>query len=105
MTERHGLSAPPYEKRDVCPYCSESAAVEIVTYCRCCGAKMHREELYCCDACRKRAETIWEHEKRRKRAEEPINRILRQKEIYNRRHGTAYSYGQYVAHKEEKKHV
>ena len=58
--------------------------------------------LFCSEACRKRANLLGENEKRRKRAEEPINRILRKKEDHNRRHGTKYSYGQYVALGEKK---
>ena len=97
LVERHGLLIPPYETFSVCPYCGEGAFVELVTRCRCCGARMEREGPFCCDACRKRAEHYRENEKKRRQTSEAINRVLREKEAYNRQNGTAYSYGQYVA--------
>ena len=60
-------------------------------------ARMEKDGPFCCEACRKRAERYRENEKRRRQASEPLNRVLREKEDYNRQHGTAYSYGQYVA--------
>ena len=95
--ERHGLSCPPYETFSVCPFCEENDFAEIVTRCRACGAKMQKEGPFCSEACRKRAEHYRQNERERRRAEAPINRVLREKEAYNRQHGTAYSYGQYVA--------
>ena len=97
LTETHQLDAPPYEKRPVCPHCLDSSITEVIRHCRCCGAKMRKEGEFCCEACRKRSLALWENEKKRRHTQEPINRVLRKKEAYNRRHGTKYSYGQYVA--------
>jgi len=97
----HSFTSPPYEKKYCCPDCKgESFFEKNTTHCRCCGAKLRSGAIeFCSDSCRKKGEKLWKREiKRRKlNTENPINNIVRQLEIYNKTHGTDYSYGQYIA--------
>ena len=99
--EKHGLDTPPYEKIAVCPTCKGSHFHEArAIYCRFCGARLHGDAAdYCNDTCRKQGVRL-----RRKEAlhlyqsrNHPVVQVTRLLEIYNREHGTRYSYGQFVA--------
>lgn len=100
ITETHGLSAPPYERDLCCPRCKGRRFREKVGgYCRCCGAKLTGQTDYCSEKCRAKGEAMWRRElKRRSRSlSDPLNKIVRETDDYNRENGTRYSYGQYVA--------
>ncbi len=99
--ESHGLKNPPYEKSLVCPSCKGTDFYERVsTHCRCCGAQLKKgQKEYCSQKCSERGKKLWESQAKHKNYAEldPINIIIRELMEYNRRKGTDYSYGQYVA--------
>lgn len=99
--EKHGLDTPPYEVVFICPYCSSSNFKEkISTHCRCCGARLKKNDKeYCSNVCRKKGEKLWEKErlKLNLQRESPINKIIKELKSYNEQNGTDYSYGQYVS--------
>lgn len=100
-TETHSLDTPPFEERVCCPFCKSSNIREKnTTHCRCCGAKLREREEYCSEACRRKGEAMWHRERilHRLFLANPISRIVREAEQYNKAHGTSYSYGQYVAY-------
>lgn len=101
ITERHGLSAPPYETINVCPACkSENYRKQNHDYCRYCGTKLKNGAIdYCSISCRRRGQNAWLKQKRRKKqlADSDIYKIIRKIDAYNRRNKTKYSYGQYTA--------
>lgn len=107
ITETHSLHSPPYDYFYVCPLCNSSSFYEKkVTHCRCCGAKLKTEGTeYCSDTCRKKGEKYWLKQKLRNEAEleSPINKIIRELNLYNKANNTNLSYGQYVAEKSFKK--
>ncbi len=100
--ETHGFNSPPFEGKRCCPFCKSTNIHEKnLTHCRCCGAKLtNAGGEYCSDACRRRGEELWRRERlRRKLANaNPISRIIKEAEEYNRAHGTDYTYGEYVAY-------
>lgn len=97
----HGFDSPPYEKIYCCPSCNGIDFFEKnTTHCRCCGAKLKQGKIdYCSEACEKKGKKLWIKEMRRRKLfnSNPINRIVRDLKVYNKTHGTNYSYGQYVA--------
>lgn len=101
ITETHGLSSPPYEEISVCPACkSENFHKQNYEFCRFCGARLKSGAVdYCSEKCRRRGTLARLKEKRRKKhiADSDIYRTVRRVEIYNHKHGTRYSYGQYTA--------
>ncbi len=102
ITEKHNLTAMPYEEINVCPFCfSTNITKKQVNYCKCCGARMYKEGDYCNNTCRRRGEMLWEKERRKKQAwlEHPLYAALKEVEQYNKEHGTNLSYGQYFAQK------
>lgn len=103
ITEDHGLSAPPFERVETCPHCGGKSFTELNQTCRYCGARIGAGMRFCSTACEEKSAALFARHLARKAAEEPINRVLRRKAAYNRRHGTAYSYGQFVAHTEKTK--
>jgi len=99
--ERHGLQAPPFEEKFVCPNCSSEKFYEKkVTHCRCCGAKILKSDsLYCSERCREKGEKLYALERKRRqiREESPINEIVKKVKEFNLSNNKNYSYGQYVA--------
>jgi len=88
--ETHGFNSPPFEEKRCCPFCkSTNIREKNLTHCRCCGAKLTNA-----------GEELWRRERlRRKLANaNPISRIIKEAEEYNRAHGTDYTYGEYVAY-------
>ena len=99
--ETHGFNAPPFEERRCCPFCKSANIHEkALTHCRCCGAKLPEGREYCSESCRRRGEAMWRAERLRRRLAKanPISRIIKETEEYNKTHGTDYSYGEYVAY-------
>lgn len=99
--ETHGFNSPPFEEKRCCPFCKSTNIHEKnLTHCRCCGAKLTDGGEYCSEACRRRGEEMWRRQRRMRRLAKanPISRIVREVEEYNRAHGTDYSYGKYVAY-------
>ena len=91
------------EQSNFCPYCGSEEIALLPTHCRCCGAKLlDQTEDYCCEKCRARGEEMWRREKkkRQKNLRDPLFRIVRETETYNRKHGVHLSYGQFVCMKE-----
>ncbi len=99
--ESHGFTSPPYESVTVCPFCNSSSFKEIVSHCRCCGAKLSLKRFgeYCSAACKAKGEKLWQKQRNRLIYElnNPINRMIREINNYNKINGTDLSYGQYVA--------
>ncbi len=100
--ERHLLASPPYERHIMCPFCESENIAEIeVRHCRCCGARLRRENTgeYCNASCKRRGEKLWKMQEinRKKRLTNPIVQITNKLEEYNKSHGTNLSYGQFVA--------
>lgn len=97
----HGFTSPPYEKNYCCPNCNSVSFYEKnTTHCRCCGAKLRQGITdYCSEACEKKGKKLWLKEVKRRQQFffNPINSIVRELEIYNKMHGTNYSYGKYIA--------
>ena len=100
-TEKHTLSSPPFEIICVCPRCASTNYEKSQSdFCRCCGAKLKANQTdYCSVSCRKRGEKLWKRELGRKKAlvDSPLFKILRENEVYNKKHGTRLSYGQFTA--------
>lgn len=99
--ETHGFNSPPFEEKRCCPFCKSTNIHEKnLTHCRCCGAKLTDGGEYCSEACRRRGEEMWRRQRRMRRLAKanPISRIAREVDEYNRAHGTDYSYGKYVAY-------
>lgn len=96
-----------FEKGTSCPFCkSNKVRPANFTHCRCCGAKLANEKKeYCSTECEKKGKVLWEKERRRKKLSliSPLNLTLQEIANYNKEHNTAYSYGQYIALKKEKK--
>lgn len=103
ITERHTLTAPPYESIYVCPNCKSGDYVKKeISHCRCCGAKLtDGKKEYCSDSCKEKGEKLWLKEIKRKQllSDSNIYRLVREVEEYNKNNRTKYSYGQYVAFK------
>lgn len=99
--ETHLFSDTPFELFYVCPNCKSGNFYEKnLTHCRCCGGRLTGgQEEYCSDSCRNKGQKIWEREIKRRRKEflNPLNMIVRECAVYNKKHNTNYSYGQYVA--------
>lgn len=99
--EMHGQSYTPYETLYICPFCrSTEFSKKESTHCRMCGARLKNgAKEYCSEACKIKGEKLWLKQsiKNRMMLESPINKILREKNAYNFKNGTNYSYGQYVA--------
>ena len=99
--ENHGFSNPPYEKTFICPACKSTNFYKIITtHCRCCGAKLAKGiSEYCSKACKEKGEKMWNNQLKRKKIllDSPINKFVKELEIYNKQNGTSYSYGQYAA--------
>lgn len=84
-----------------CPLCKSTNIHEKnLTHCRCCGAKLTHGGEYCSEDCRIRGEEMWRRERLHRRLvnANPISRIIKETEAYNKAHGTDYSYGEYVAY-------
>ena len=101
LTEKHNLDNPPYENIYVCPICKSTNFEEKkIYYCNCCGAKLFDNKTdYCSEACKIKGEKLWAKELQRKKllTDSPVYSLVREVESYNRKNGTNYSYGQYVA--------
>lgn len=101
LTECHGLDCPPFERYYVCPFCLGHNFKETeIKHCRCCGARLAPEKTdYCNHLCRTNGEKLWRTEEKRKRERmlNPVNATVAQVELYNRKNGTSYSYGQFVS--------
>ena len=101
ITEKHGLSAPPYEILCICPYCKSENYRNIKTrYCRYCSAKRRdTQSNYCSDSCKNRGEEIWGNQKTytERLLSSPIYKATRMVTRYNKTHGTNLSYGQFFA--------
>lgn len=101
FSETHSLSHPPFEKIKFCPNClGERIREKVTTHCRCCGSRLPEKfKDYCSAACAKKGERLWKKEKakRIKEFKNPLNVIVREVEIYNKKNKTNISYGQYVA--------
>ncbi len=99
--ETHGLIHPPYESVYCCPYCKGTDFFEkSTTHCRCCGIKLRKGlKDYCSESCEKRGKKLWQKELKRRKiiSSDPVNILVREVSIYNKKHNTKYSYGQYVA--------
>ncbi|MGI6279558.1 MAG: hypothetical protein ACOYJS_03240 [Acutalibacteraceae bacterium] len=99
--ETHNLSDTPFEVLYLCPNCkSRNFYEKNQTHCRCCGAKLSKEQTeYCSDSCRTKGALLWKKELKKRRAEliNPLNMIVKECRDYNKANGTNYSYGQYVA--------
>ncbi len=100
-TETHKLASPPFEAFSLCPFCKSTDFEEIaVSHCRCCGARIiNKPNGFCSDKCRNQFEKLHRAEYKRKKelGDSPIYLLLREVDAYNKKHGTKYSYGQYVA--------
>ena len=100
IEETHGLSFGPYEKISVCPYCKSQKFFKIENrYCKYCGRKLKSNELeYCSKECKRKGETMWREQARRKNLYEKSSLIsvTRQLEEYNKLHNTKYTYGTFV---------
>ena len=100
LTETHGFDYPPFEERRSCPFCgSRNIKEKTVFYCRCCGARLAKQEKeYCSPSCRKKGEQMRRREMKRKRLvfSSPLFETVREVDEYNRNNATDYSYGQYV---------
>ena len=101
VTEKHGLTSPPFETFCVCPFCRSTDYKEMtVKYCHSCGARLSNiNKTYCNDACRLTAMRLRKKEalKREKLIGSQLTILLREVERYNAEHNTKFSYGQYVA--------
>lgn len=106
VTEVHSLDSPPYEVLYVCPFCASGDFVEIsATHCRSCGAKLLKEgEKYCSRECEIRGNTLKRKSSKRLKYElnDPVWKIVREIESYNKKRKTTLSYGTYVAFIEKK---
>lgn len=100
FTETHGFTSPPFEELRCCPLCgSGSIKPKAVSYCRCCGARLAKQdEEYCSPSCRKKGEEMRRREMKKKRLvfSSPLFETVREVDEYNRKNRTDYSYGQYV---------
>lgn len=107
LQEKHKLSCPPYEIICVCPKCKTENYQKIRSeFCRCCGARLKEDQQdYCCDSCKKRGERLWQKELKRKKLLEdnPLCKIIRENEAYNKQRSKNLSYGQFVALKNSQK--
>ena len=101
ITEKHGLSSPPYETINVCPACkSENYRKQNHDYCRFCGTKLKNGAIdYCSNRCRTRGKNAWLKQKKRKNRlnTSDIYQIVREIDLFNHTNKTKYSYGQYTA--------
>ncbi len=101
IQETHGLSSLPFEIICVCPRCSSTNYKKTQSdFCRCCGARLREGKTdYCSMSCKKRGEKLWQRELNRKKilTDNPLFKVLRENEAYNKKHGTRLSYGQFVA--------
>lgn len=101
ITERHSLSAPPYESIYVCPRCKSTTFKKCeIKYCRCCGARLQGEQtVYCSSSCKEKGDKLWKKQlqQRKKLYEHPLFTLVREVDDYNQKHKTRLSYGQYVA--------
>lgn len=99
--ESHGLASPPYEKISCCPFCGGGDIKEVQpSYCKCCGAKIESGNEYCSKKCRAKSEELRQRElKRRNRIyNSALYEAMRRTDEYNKKHGTNYSYGQFVGY-------
>ncbi len=111
LTQRHGLSSPPYEILYVCPRCkSTDYKKKSAEYCRCCGARLKNSDSdYCSEECQTNGMKLQARERKRRKVLYDSDLFARVREVdrYNRLHNTRYSYGQYElltsALREEKK--
>ena len=101
LQEKHGLVTPPFEVICVCPKCKTENFEKIRSrFCRCCGAKLKENQYdYCSEPCKKRGEQLWQKELKRKKLLEdnPLYKIIRENEAYNKKYGKNLSYGQFTA--------
>ncbi len=99
--EKHNLQTPPYESIYVCPRCKSTSFEKTkISHCHCCGAKLTDAQTeYCSQECKIKGEKLWKTEIKRKKilSDNPLYKLVREVESYNKRNGTSYSYGQYVA--------
>lgn len=102
IRESHGAPEPYYEEREVCPSCEGNNYKVIYSgYCRCCGRKIPNTREYCNESCRKAGEEMWLKQMRRQASKksDPMYITLAEIDLYNKKHGTRLSYGQYIAMK------
>lgn len=101
LSEYHNLSSPPFESIKICPNCKGNNFYEIkIPHCRYCGKTLkHNENEYCTAECRRKGEIMWSQQAKRKNKYEQnsLVRITKELEKYNRKHGSLYTYGIYVA--------
>ena len=106
VCERHSLDSPPYEILYVCPFCSSTDFTEIsATHCRSCGAKLlSAGEKYCSAECETRGNILKRklNKKLEYQLNDPVYKIAREIESYNKKNKTNLSYGKYVAFIEKK---
>ena len=101
VAERHNLSEAPFETLHFCPKCDSADLYETAGgYCRNCGRKIAKGKEYCNDTCRKQGEALWAKQRadREKLKDDPMLKLIRQTNEYNKRHGTRLSYGQFTAY-------
>ena len=107
LQEKHGLDTPQFEIICVCPKCKTTNYQEIMSqFCRCCGAKLKANQYdYCSETCKKRGEQLWQKELKQKKLLEdnPLYKIIRENEKYNKQTGKNLSYGQFTALKSREK--
>ena len=105
--ERHNLDTPPYESFKICPVCNSNSIFEKnLTHCRCCGAKLKKNDSeYCSSSCEEKGKILWERERKRRQIEiiSPLNLLIKELAEYNKIHKTDYSNGQFVAIKQLEK--
>lgn len=98
--ETHGLSTPPYERRKLCPFCDSENYEELKNiFCRFCGRRLAKAGEYCSDRCRVSGKNAYKRDKEKRQQFEssPVVQTVRELALYNKEHGTKYSYGQYIS--------
>ncbi len=106
IKESQGAPPPYCEESEVCPSCQSSDYKATYSgYCRCCGRKIPNTREYCNETCRKAGEEMWVRQRQRQedRKKDPMYITLAQIDLYNKKHGTNLSYGQYTAMKGAKR--
>ncbi len=84
----------------LCPECG-SDGIEYLppVYCGFCGFQVSRGKSFCSETCKRMAEKYNRREKERKKKVEEfdVSKAIKEVDSYNKKHKTAYSYGQYFA--------
>ena len=98
--ETHGLSTPPYERRKLCPFCdSENYEEKKNQFCRFCGRRLKEEGEYCSRRCKVSGKNAYKRDRERaeQQAASPVVKTIKELALYNKEHGTKYSYGQFIS--------